>query len=90
MSVNEYNKRVLKAGINFILEERKTEILQSDLLAYVKGDMETLEASLREWQSLGVLEVLKGPKECRPDDVCVRVFRFIDQKSPIPGWLNSE
>jgi len=48
MSVNEYNKRVLKAGINFILEERKTEILQSDLLAYVKGDMETLEASLRE------------------------------------------
>lgn len=86
--MNEYNKRVLRAGINFILEEKIVEIPLHALLTYAKGDMETMQEALLDWQAKGWLKIIKPPDKCSHDDICIHVFQFIDQKSPIPGWLN--
>jgi hypothetical protein len=57
-------------------------------LVYAKGDMATLKESIVEWESRGILKIIKMPEECGPDDICVKLHRFIDQKGPIKNWLN--
>ena len=92
--MNTYNKDVLTAGINYILEGESSSndlrISQSLLLTYAKGDMATLKECLEQWEREGHLRIIKQPDLCQPDEPCVEMFRFIDQKSPIKGFLNWE
>jgi len=81
----------MKAGINYILEGRSPSSLRINLellLRYAKGDLETLKECLSIWESAGYLHILKRPERCRPDEDCVEMIQFIEQKSPIKGFLN--
>ena len=35
-----------------------------------------------------MLRILKPYKESEPDEYCIELLRFLDQKSPIKGYLN--
>jgi hypothetical protein len=88
--MNKYNKDVLKAGINRMLEDGYTKISAHNLLTYSKTDVEVILSSLDEWEGRGIIKILKPYLDCRPDDQCIEVLRFIDQKSPIKGYMNWE
>lgn len=91
MKNNENEKAVIKALINYLLEggqTRGTKIKLRELFQYGIRDLALVDEALHEWRAQGYLVILKEPAECAPDDYCVEMLSFIDQKSPIKGWLN--
>jgi hypothetical protein len=93
--MNEETYKVLRAGVNRILEDRQrsvfgTAITSRDLSTYAFGDMATIEVALEKWERAGYIRILKPFRLCRPDEFCIEANSFIEQKSPIKGWLNWE
>jgi hypothetical protein len=93
MDAKAYNRSVLAAGINYILEGRSRspigrKIKASDIIAYAKGNKENAQRCIAEWEQQGILRLLKPLGSCDPDEFCVEMHMFIGQKSPIKGWLN--
>ena len=89
--MNDYHKRTLKAGINYILEGLSPEDLRITLALlqrYAENDIETLTECLNLWEKAGYLRILKPPEQCHPDENCVEMIQFVEQKSPIRGFLN--
>jgi hypothetical protein len=79
----------LKAVLHKVMEDGpRTRFTKRNLLAFSKGDVVTLKECLEEWQFKGYLEIVKPFEECQDNDVCVDMKSFIDQKSPIRGFLN--
>ncbi len=35
-----------------------------------------------------MLNIIKPYRECQPDDYCIELLKFIEQKSPIKGYMN--
>jgi hypothetical protein len=66
----------------------RTRFPKKYLLRLCRGDFETLNAALNDWQSKGYLEILKPLAECGDDEACIEMKSFIGQKSPIRGFLN--
>ena len=50
-------------------------------------DPDTLNL-LQRWETQGYLRVLGNPNELADDAPIVEMLRYIDGKSPIPGFLN--
>lgn len=88
--MNEDHIWGLKAGINRILEDGVFKIKARHLNVYSKGDIEVIEHFIPEWEKLGYLKIIKPYGQCAPNDTCVEMLQFIDQKSPIKGFLNWE
>lgn len=86
----EEKKTILRAGLNRMLEDGYKKINASHLYIYSKHDSQVIEESIKEWSERGILKILKPYHECAPDDCCVEMLRFIDQKSPIKGYMNWE
>lgn len=83
----------LRAGINYVLEGRQcsprgTKISAEELVTYGRGDLRTIEEAISKWECAGIVRVLKPFQSCRPSDECIEATRFIEEKSPIKGWLN--
>lgn len=88
--MNKSNQWGLKAGINRILEGGVQKIKAVHITTYSHGDIEVIDNSLKEWQERGYLRILKPYQDCSPEEHCVEMIKFIDQKSPIKGYLNWE
>lgn len=86
----EYNKLVLKSGINRMLEDKIKIISRFHLSVFGKGDDDTIAESISEWQDRNILIIIKPYCECASEDECIEVYQFIDMKSPIRGYLNWE
>ena len=43
---------------------------------------------LKLWEQEGYLRILRTPDQTGGDDYVVEMLKYIDQKSPIPGFLN--
>ena len=85
----------LAAGINYILEGRQqsplgTRISRRHILIYSHNKIEEAAQAIEKWKCMGYLTVLKDIRVASDVDSCVEMLRFIDQKSPIGGWLNWE
>ena len=72
------------------MEDRpKGEIIEMQLLLRPAGiSIAVIDEALTEWESKGFLKILKDPKKCEPRDPCVKMLKFIEEKSPIAGYLN--
>lgn len=93
--MNDAHNKSLRAGLNYILEGRQrsphgTKIKTTDLLVYGRYDELTIEESLIRWENAGYIRILKPFSECSPEDYCIEAKSFIEEKSPIKGWLNWE
>lgn len=91
MSINLEQK--LAAGINLILEGRQTspngtKINKKHLRIYSEGDISGAFSVIKKWEQQNLLTILKNPTDASDDDFCIEMKRFVDQKSPIRGWLN--
>jgi hypothetical protein len=85
----------LATGINYILEGRQTspkgtKISRKHIVIYSGNDIDGAIKIIQTWEKQGVLKILKSPKEAADEDLCIELYRFIGQKSPITGWLNWE
>lgn len=88
--MSEYNKNVLRAGLNRMLEDGYKQIRAKHLYTYSKHDEETILSALDDWEKKNMLRILKPYKECLPDEYCIELLRFLDEKSPIRGYMNWE
>ena len=88
--MNEQNKNVLRAGINRMLEDGYKKIKAKHLSTYSLQDVDTIICSLEDWKEKKMLNILKPYKDCHPDEYCIELLRFLDEKSPIKGYMNWE
>lgn len=93
--MTNYTYEVLLRGLNYILEGRQvspegTKITARHILVCGKNDLASIEAALEIWQRRGDIRIIKNLRQCAPEDYCIEMLSFIDQKSPIKGWLNWE
>jgi len=91
--MNEANYRSLRGGLNYLLEGRQqsphgTKIKAADLLTYGRHDLATITESIVRWEKAGHLRILKPFDNCSPEDYCIEALTYIEEKSPIKGWLN--
>ncbi|HEX2853534.1 MAG TPA: hypothetical protein VHO24_09865 [Opitutaceae bacterium] len=91
--MNDDHYKSLRAGINYILEGRQhsphgTKIKTADLLTYGRYDQATIEESLVRWETAGYIRILKPFSESGPEDYCIEAKSFLEERSPIKGWLN--
>lgn len=91
--MNDTHLKSLRGGLNYILEGRQlsphgTKIMASDLLTYGRHDLVTISEALNLWEKAGYIRILKPFAECGLGDYCIEAITFIEQKSPIKGWLN--
>ena len=86
--MSKYN--AFKAGINRMLEDGYKRIQATHLFTYSFENIELIEESLEKWEKLGVLKILKPYRECSPNEYCIEMLKFIEQKSPIKGYMNWE
>lgn len=73
-----------------MLEDGYKKIEAKHLLVYSKNDSAVVTDSIQDWSQRGILKILKSYSECAPDDYCIEMLKFIDQKSPIKGYMNWE
>ena len=73
-----------------MLEDGIKKIEAKHLSVFAHHDDQTIQESIQEWEGRGLLKVLKPYSECSPEDHCIELFRFIDQNSPIKGYMNWE
>lgn len=89
MENNPNTRNVLRAVLHKAMEDGpRTQFTKRNLIAFSKGDVETLKVCLEEWQSKGYLQILKPLAECKDEEICIEMKSFIEQKSPIRGFLN--
>jgi hypothetical protein len=82
------NSRVfaLQAAINRYLDDGVRVYSKKDLGVFGADDWERIHASLAQWQSRGLLRVVKPLDEACDDDVVIEMLDYIDQDSPWPNW----
>ena len=85
-SRNEECKSLLKAVINRILDDGAKMIVQSDIEMCGKGDWPTIMSAIKEWESRGLLKILKNPEKARNTDICLEMLKYIDREGPREGW----
>jgi hypothetical protein len=88
--MKDYCKKVLQASINRMLEDGYKKIKAKHLYTYSKHDIGVVEESIQDWERRGMLKILKPYQDCDPEEDCVELLRFIDQKSPIKDYMNWE
>lgn len=79
-----------KAGINRMLEDGHKIIEAKHLFIYSFGNTDLIETSLLKWQKTNTAKIVKPYRDCEPDDHCIELLKFIEQKSPIKGYMNWE
>ena len=88
--MNTKHLHSLRAGINRMLEDGYKKIRAKHLNTYGFGDSEMIEDATKDWEYKNMLRILKPYKECEPDEYCIELLRFLDEKSPIKGYINWE
>ena len=82
-------KSQIKGVLHKAMEDGpRTRFTKRNLLAFSSGDTATLNTCLQEWQTRGYLQILKSLSECGDEEICIEMKSFIEQKSPIRGFLN--
>jgi hypothetical protein len=86
-------EKKLASGINYILEGRQTspngtKITRKHIVIYSGGDMEGACKLIENWDRQGILKIIKHPNSASDEEFCIELKMFINQKSPIRGWLN--
>lgn len=71
-----------------MLEDGYKKIEAKHLYMYSKQDEDTLQISIKDWEEKNMLKILKPYKDCDPDEYCIELLRFLDEKSPIKGYMN--
>ena len=77
----------LKNGINRVLND-KVKFLTKGTLLWCSHDVinEELVLQLKDWEKNGCLKILKDPRTCSDDEVCIEMLKYIDKESPIDNW----
>ncbi len=78
----------------FALQESINRYLDDGARAYSKGtlgyfgahDWPRIKTSLAEWESRGLLRIVRPIDEARDDEIVIEMLDYIDQKSPWPNW----
>ena len=68
----------LKSGINRIVDDGAVRILRSDIRVYGENDWESINKALAEWESRGLLKILKAPETADDNDICIEMLHYID------------
>ncbi len=72
-------KEALKSGINRILDDCSTKkITRESLRIYGENDWETINKALAEWESRGLLKILKASETADDSDICIEMLHYID------------
>lgn len=76
----------LRDEINRGLDFGAIDLTKSHLHALSDGDLSLAYIKLQEWQSRGLLEILKNPFSATDDEVCIHMLNYIDKESPWPNF----
>ena len=89
-----YRVLAFKNGINRHLESgpacNADHLTATYILIYGHNDLSIIEPALKDWEARGLLKIIKPISECKPEDECVQMLSFIDQKSLFKNFLNWE
>jgi hypothetical protein len=76
----------LSASINRYLDDGVREYSPSDLLQFGHQNWPVIKETLADWQSRGLVQILKPLEKSAPDDVVIKMLDYVGQKSPWPNW----
>jgi hypothetical protein len=82
----KFDKFALREGINRLLDDGVRICSKATLREYGAHDWAATKDALVQWQSLGLLRIIKSLDEARDDEIVVEMLDYIDQKSPWPNW----
>jgi hypothetical protein len=57
----------------------------------IYGNEEWIEIrkAISEWEDAGWVEILKDPKSCDDNDLCLKMLNFVGATEPMPkNWIN--
>ena len=76
----------LKNGINRILNDKVKYIPREVIRVYGRNNWQEIIKALTLWEKKGLLKLLKNPKTCNDDEICIEMLKYIDKESPIDNW----
>ncbi len=72
---------VLKSAINSgILDGGATLVTRESIRLYGKNDWKSINKALADWESRGILKILKNPETANDDDICIEMLHYIDRR----------
>jgi hypothetical protein len=75
-------KKALRNGINALLDNMCKDIARQAIRVYGDNDWPEINAALAEWEKQGFLKILIPPETADDNQICVRMLKYIDIKSP--------
>ena len=85
---NNIKQRIIGCLHKVMEDGPRTSFSKKYLVGISRGDVVTLNACLQEWQGKDYLQIIKPLDDCQDDEICIEMKSFIEQKSPIRGFLN--
>ena len=90
MNIND-RRNYLRALINRILDDSAQPYITRASLCTQGADFDPdVVEILKEWQNHGYLQILVNPNEASFHEPVIKMLRFIDRASSIPGFLDRE
>ena len=82
-----FQQRVLGGGIDRTLDDTgKTEISKKTLEGYGGPDWSIINQALAEWETRGILKIIKDPEQARSEEIVIKMLCYIGSGAR-PAWL---
>jgi hypothetical protein len=83
--MNEKIKRRLIVGLDKLFEDCHVKILAKYIHTQGLDGLEaaeTINQCFKNWEQVGLLKIMKPYEDCQPEDICVKILKFIENGPP--------
>lgn len=58
-----------------------------DLRSQTNGQWEPITLILRDWERQGIVNIIKNPEDCEPNEICIKFNKFFSGKRFPLNWI---